>query len=308
MANTQIKKVVEEIIKSGNNNFLVIADNVEGEALATLVLNHQNRIINVCCVKPQYALETKKEWLTDMAILTGGRVVSEETGVLLENIDMSFLGKAEKVIVTKDKTTIVNGRGDKEAIDNRANALKSELANSQSEADKQVLRERIGALTGGIGVIRVGAITDTELKAKKYKIEDAVNATKAALEEGIVIGGGACLAKIADEISDPIFKKALVKPLEQMALNAGIYDKVTLTDKLLSRPYKSSKLVKDVKRMRHIYDRDIGFNFKTKKFEDMMKTGVTDPAKVTRLAVESAVSVVKSLVRGETVITEIVEE
>jgi len=282
--NSQIAKIMDDIIKTGNTNILVISDSVEGEALASLVLNHQRRALNVCCVTPPHTMNLKKEWMKDIATLTGATVVSEEAGVLMENIDMTFLGVAERVIVTKDTTTIVNGGGNKGAIEQRVMALKASIDASLSEVDKTVMKERVASLTGGIGVIRVGAITDTELKAKKYKIEDAVNATKSALEEGIVIGGGACLAKL--EVSEPMFQKVLIAPLKQMAINAG------------EEWYSVVSTVQDS-------DKYWGLNFKSRKMENLFETGVIDPLKVTRLALESAVSVVKSLARGETVIVEI---
>lgn len=284
-ANSQIEKIMDFVVKSGNPNILIIADSVEGEALASLVLNHQRRICNVCCVTPPHTLGLKKEWMKDIAILTGATVVSEEAGILLENVDPKYLGQAEKVIVSKDYTTIVNGAGSKEKIDERVAMLKGLIDNTSSEADRTVIRERLASLSGGIGVIRVGAITDTELRAKKYKIEDAVNATKAALEEGIVIGGGAVLAKIAHEISEPMFKKALIAPLIQMAINAG---------------HEWNEALNTVNES----DKEWGINFKSGKAENLFETGVIDPVKVTRLALESAVSVTQSLARGETVITE----
>lgn len=284
-ANSQIQNVMEYVIKSGNPNILIIADSVEGEALASLALNHQRQICNVCCVTPPHALGLKKEWMKDIAILTGATVVSEEAGILLEHVDPGYLGIAEKVIVSKDTTTIVNGSGEKNKIDERVAMLKGLIENTSSEADKTVIRERLASLSGGIGVIRVGAITDTELRAKKYKIEDAVNATKAALEEGIVIGGGAVLAKIATSMDDIIFSRSLTAPLIQMAYNAGL---------------ESNEILNSVKDAQI----DWGFNFKSGKMENLFETGVIDPVKVTRLALESAVSVVQSLARGETVIVE----
>lgn len=285
--NSQLK-ILDAIVKSGNTDLLIIAENVEGEALASLILNTQRKAINCCCVTPPYTMDKNREWMNDIAVLTGARVVTEEAGVLLENIDASFLGQAEKVIVTKDTTTIINGVGNPEEIDVRANSVRTMLATEMLESNKQFLRERISVLTGGVGVIRVGAITDTELRAKKYKVEDAVNATKSALEEGIVEGGGTAYARIAAELpKDHLFKEALLSPLRQMCVNAGedfsdIYIKIVKTDQ--------------------------GYNFKTKQFEDMFETGVIDPFKVMRLALESAVSVAKSLARGEIVIIEDEEE
>lgn len=290
--NNQIENIMKKVIATGNNNIIVLADNVEGEALATLVANHQTKVLNIVCVQPPHTMELKREWYKDIATLTGATVISEEAGMLVDNTELHHLGFAEKVIVTKDTTTIVNGGGIKEKIEERVESLKLRLDESKSETDKEVLKERIASLTGGFGVIRVGAITDTELRAKKYKIEDAVNATKAALAEGVVVGGGACLAKIAKTAKDPIFKKALLAPIKRMAVNAGIPD-VWYNDKV-------SKLVKEVQ----LEHSTFGYDFKKKEFVNMLEEGIIDPSKVTRLAVESAVSVTLSFIRGETIIVE----
>ena len=279
---------LEAMVKSGNNNLLIIAENVEGEALASLILNTQRKAINVCCVTPPFTMDKNREWMNDIAVLTGAKVVTEEAGVLLENIDMSYFGTAEKVIVTKGTTTIINGGGSVSEIETRVATIRAVLADEMLESNKQFLRERLSVLTGGVGVIRVGAITDTELRAKKYKIEDAVNATKSALEEGIVEGGGTAFARIASNLDkNNLFREALLSPLKQMCTNAGedwhgIYTGVISAGS--------------------------GYNFKTKKFEDMFESGVIDPLKVMRLALESAVSVARSLARCEIVITEDEEE
>lgn len=280
--NNQIQGIVEKVIGTGNNNLVIFADNVEGEALATLVHNHTRGVINVVCVQPPYTLNDKKEWYKDMAALTGATVVSEEAGMIVDNAELGHLGMCEKIEVTKDYTTLVNGSGKKVDIQNRIEALKLRLDESLSESEKELLTQRIASLAGGIGVIRVGAITDTELKAKKYKIEDAVNATKSAIAEGIVLGGGSFFVGIQNKIKNPLIRKILDKPLVQMSLNAGV-DHKDIVDKIQKDP-------------------ELVFDFKNKEFVKGMESKIIDSAKVTRLAIESAVSSVKSFIRGKTVI------
>ncbi len=281
--NTQIA-IFDKILKSGQRDVLMIADNVEGEALASLAVNARSSAINVACVQPPHALEYKRDWLRDMAILTGGTLISEEAGLIIDNVGLEVLGKAEKVVVTKDTTTIVNGYGDKEAIQQRVESLKLRLDDSKSDVEKDVLKERIASLSGGIGVIRVGAITDTELQAKKYKIEDAVNATKSALEEGIVPGGGVCYTMIDKALSkDNILKDVLTAPIKRMAKNAGMNE---------------NKIVKQIQ------NTGLGYDFSTGEMCHVVDKGIIDSAKVTRLAIESAVSVAKTFIRAQTVITE----
>lgn len=293
--NSQIKNLFEAVIKSGNNNVLVIANSVEGEALASLVMNHRNGTLKVCCVVPPYTMERNREWMKDIALLTGATVVSEEAGMLMENIGMEVLGQAESATITKDRTMIVNGLGTKEAIDERVKALKSLLDNETGDYKRQVLKERIGALTGGIGVIRVGAVTDTDVKAKKYKIQNAINVVAGGLEEGIIAGGGSTLAKIATEIKNPIFKRALTSPLHTMAMNAGMYD---------SRPFwkfwKKPSAHKAVKAVQNA-PKNYGYNFITGKLCNLVEDGVIDSVRNTRLALESATWLATVMARGEVV-------
>lgn len=282
-ANSQLK-IVEQLIKAGHTNILIIADDVQGEALASLVMNHQKRIINVCAVKPYYEADRKNDWMNDIATLTGAKVISEETGVVMENIDLAWVGKAEKVIVTRKHTTIVNGQGNPEEISKRADVVRGLIKEEVRERNRQILEERLGTLVGGVGVIRVGALTDTEIQSLKYKVQNAVNVVKGGLEEGIIIGGGACLAKIATEVDEEIFKNSITAPLKVQAENAGMFDDV------VTKVKESGK--------------HQGYNFLSQEFTDLIEDGVIDSAKNTRLALEAAVSVAKSLVRGEVVITE----
>lgn len=296
-ANSQLK-IIEKLVNQGINNILIIADNVEGEALASLVMNHQKGLIRVCAVKPQYEADKKNEWMQDIAILTGAKVISEETGIILENVDERYVGRAEKVVVTRKHTTIINGQGNEEKINERVDVIRNLLTEEKSDAMKKYYEERIGSLIGGIGVIRVGAFTDTELQNMKYKINNAINVVKGGLEEGVVIGGGSALAKIARIAKEKIFRKAITAPLRTMAENAGIYDKKKWYQKWC-KPTTNS-----VVELVQLLELNEGINFITKRAEDLMESGVIDSVKNTRLALEAAVSVAKSLIKGETVITE----
>jgi chaperonin GroEL len=301
--NDHIKSILESILTTGNTNILLIADAIEGEAFASLVINHQRKAFNIACVQAPFTGQRNKEFLNDIALLTGATVISEEAGMKLENCGFNLCGKAQKVIVSKDNTTIVGGAGDQEQINLRAQKLEAEIKEATGEYDKQILKERLAGLTGGIGVIKVGAFSDTERKAKKYKTEDAVNATKAALEEGVVAGGGTALAFIAKTMKDKMFQEALTVPFRQMAVNAGMFDKRTWKEKLLRRQPKTDGLLERVQRVRNY-----GFNFKTKDFCNLLESGVLDPVKVTRLALESAISIASTLITVDTVIVNESEE
>jgi chaperonin GroEL len=289
--NKQIQAIFEAILKTDCHDVLLIAETVEGEALASLVVNHQSRHINIACVQSPFIATRKKDFMQDIATLTGATVISEEAGVKMEDATLDMLGKADRVIVTKDSTTIAGGRGNEDEIRERVSSIQQTIDSSEFETDKELGRKRIAYLTEGIGVIRVGAFTDTEMRAKKYKVEDAINATRAALEEGIVAGGGTALAKIAIDMEDPMFKKALITPLKQMAINAGMewYDVVASVQNRVN--YTEQK-----------YWESLGYNFKTKQLESLIKTGVIDPVKVTRLALESAISIASTLITVETVV------
>lgn len=267
-------------------NILFIADDVDSVALGTLALNASKGFAGIACVRNPYSATRGREFLDDMASLTGATVISEQAGMRLEDADVDILGKAEKVIVTKDTTTIIGGLGSEESIKSRVAGIEKQIAETTSEYEKMQLEDRLAQLTGGVGVIRVGAYTDTEFHAKKYKFENAVNATQAALQEGILPGGGMALEHVAANMEDKMFRKALTAPFKQMYINAGMED--------LSRL--------------NLYTEGLGINFKTKETVNMFDAGIIDPFKVTRLALESAVAITSSLISMETAIVSEDEE
>lgn len=307
-ATTEIVPLLEKIAQSGKKELVIIADEIEGEALATFVVNKLRGTFNVLGVKAPGFGDRRKEVLEDIAVLTGGTVISEDVGLKLENVEMEQLGGARKVIATKDYTTIVDGKGDKTTIDERVNRIRKELENTDSEFDKEKLQERLAKLAGGVGVIKVGAATETEMKEKKFKIEDALNATKAAVAEGIVPGGGAALVKAAnalpellreagvkltenEKIGANVVRQSLTAPLRQIAANAGIND--------------ISLILNDIK---DINDATSGYDFETNQKVDMLEAGIVDPTKVTRTALENAASIASVLITMESVITDIPEK
>lgn len=258
-------------------HILFIADDVDSVALATLAQNAVNKIANIACVRNPFTGSRARDFLFDMAALTGGVVISEEMGMRLDEAKAELCGHAEKVIVTRDTTTIIGGKGGT-TLDSRVKSLQSELEGTTSEYEREMLEERIAALTGGIGVIRVGAYTDMEFNAKKYKFENAINATQAALQEGILPGGGTALLEVSLDAKERMFRRALCAPIDQMAENAGMeIDGIVLDD-------------------------GQGFDFKTKEVVNMFEAGIIDPFKVTRLALESAVAITMQLVGMETAI------
>ena len=270
---------------------LIIAEDVEGEALATLVVNKLRGTLNVAAVKAPAFGDRRKAMLQDIAILTGGEVISEEKGIKLENTDINLLGQAKKVRITKDNTVIVDGLGEKDAIQARIGQIKNSIAETTSDYDREKLQERLAKLSGGVAVIKVGAATETEMKERKLRIEDALNATKAAVEEGIVPGGGTILIQIAKAIEDfklegeeglgvEIVKKALSAPLRQIVINAGI---------------DAGVVIEKVKNS----ENGIGFDAAKEEYVDMVKAGIIDPAKVTRSAIQNAISVSSVLLTTE---------
>lgn len=299
-----IVPLLNELAKTGKKDIVIIAEDVDGEALATLIVNKLRGVLNVLAIKAPEFGESRKAVLEDIALLTGATVISPDKGMKLESATTTMLGSAQKVIATKDSTTIVGGKGKKKDLDARVAEIKTLIDKSDSDYDREKLKKRMAKLAGGVAVIRVGASTETELKYMKDKMEDAVSATKAAIEEGIVAGGGSALARAATSIAsqkksasseDHEFKagyeivlKALYEPLRQIALNAGEQDPAVVLNKVIE-----SKLV------------NYGYNAKENRYEnDMLKAGIIDPLKVTRTALENAVSVAALLLTTEAAVVE----
>ncbi len=305
-AATDIVPVLEKLVQAGKRNLVVIAEDVDGEALATLVLNKLRGTFNCLAVKAPGFGDRRKAMLQDMAVLTGATVISEELGRKLESVTLEDLGQAERVVATKDDTTIIGGKGSEEAIKGRIEQIKAEIETTTSDYDREKLQERLAKLAGGVAIIRVGAATEVELKEKKHRVEDALSATRAAVEEGIVTGGGVALLNAISALDNvtsedrdiqtgiDIMRRALEEPMRRLAENAG---------------YDGAVVVQEVRRrQQETGNKRLGFDVLAEEYTDLVERGIIDPAKVTRSAVENAASIAAMILTTEALITDIPEK
>jgi chaperonin GroEL len=297
--------VLERMVQTGKKEIVLIAEEVEGEALATLVVNKLRGILNVLAVKAPGYGDRRKEMLKDIAVLTGGTVISDELGRKLDSVTIEDLGRARRVVSDKDNTTVVEGRGSSDEVQGRIKQIKAQIEDTTSDYDREKLQERLAKLSGGVAVIKVGAATETELKEKKHRVEDALSATRAAIEEGIVPGGGVALLNAVSALDGLklegdehtailALRRALEEPARQIAANAG---------------YEGSVVVESIRRQqKDAGNKNVAFDVVSESYKDMVEAGIIDPAKVTRSAVENAVSIAAMILTTEALITDLPEK